>query len=96
MTYERNILIKNRLEKDDFRVISKPLKKIYLNSQKILLPKGQPRAAEYRCELWPLTKGKIGTCTLPLKKIYLNNRKIDFKFPSIIYLLFNRTIRPKR
>ena len=32
--YERNVLIKNRLEKDGFKVISKPLKKIYLDSQK--------------------------------------------------------------
>jgi len=32
--YERNVLIKNRLEKNGFKVITKPLKKIYLDSQK--------------------------------------------------------------
>ena len=32
--YERNILIKNRLQKDGFKVITKPLKKIYLDGQK--------------------------------------------------------------
>jgi len=32
--YEENILIKNRLEKAGFEVITKPLKKIYLNGQK--------------------------------------------------------------
>jgi uncharacterized LabA/DUF88 family protein len=34
VAYERNILIKNRLEKEGFKVITKPLKKIYLDSQK--------------------------------------------------------------
>ena len=33
-SYERNILIKARLEKDGFKVISKPLKKIYTDNQK--------------------------------------------------------------
>lgn len=33
-TYERSVLIKNRLEKEGFRVITKPLKKIYLDNQK--------------------------------------------------------------
>ena len=33
-SYERNILIKNRLEKAGFEVITKPLKKIYLDNQK--------------------------------------------------------------
>jgi len=32
--YEQNILIKNRLEKAGFEVITKPLKKIYLDSSK--------------------------------------------------------------
>jgi uncharacterized LabA/DUF88 family protein len=32
--YEKNVLIKNRLEKAGFEVITKPLKKIYLNNQK--------------------------------------------------------------
>lgn len=32
--YERNILIKNRLQKAGFEVITKPLKKIYLNNQR--------------------------------------------------------------
>ena len=32
--YEKNILIKNQLQKSGFRVISKPLKKIYLDNQK--------------------------------------------------------------
>jgi len=32
--YEENILIKNRLKKSGFEVITKPLKKIYLNGQK--------------------------------------------------------------
>ena len=32
--YERNVLIKNRLKKDGFEVISKALKKIYLDNQK--------------------------------------------------------------
>jgi len=32
--YEGNILIKNRLEKDGFKVITKPLKKIYLDGHK--------------------------------------------------------------
>lgn len=32
--YEKNILIKNRLEQSEFEVITKPLKKIYLDSQK--------------------------------------------------------------
>lgn len=32
--YEQNVLIKNRLEKDGFKVITKPLKKIYLDNQK--------------------------------------------------------------
>ena len=31
---EKNILIKNRLEKEGFKVVTKPLKKIYLNDQK--------------------------------------------------------------
>ncbi len=31
---ERNILIKNRLEKEGFEVVTKPLKKIYLDNQK--------------------------------------------------------------
>ena len=33
-TYERNILIKSRLEKIGFEVINKPLKKIYLDNEK--------------------------------------------------------------
>jgi uncharacterized LabA/DUF88 family protein len=33
-TYERNVLIKNRLEKQGFTIVTKPLKKIYLDSQK--------------------------------------------------------------
>lgn len=32
--YEKNIIIKNRLEKEGFEVITKPLKKIYLDDQK--------------------------------------------------------------
>ena len=32
--YERNVLIKNRLRKEGFEVINKPLKKIYLDGQK--------------------------------------------------------------
>ncbi len=32
-SYEKNVLIKNRLEKDGFKVITKPLKKIYLDNQ---------------------------------------------------------------
>jgi uncharacterized LabA/DUF88 family protein len=31
--YEQNILIKNRLKKDGFKVITKPLKKIYLDNR---------------------------------------------------------------
>ena len=31
---EKNILIKNRLEKEGFKVVTKPLKKIYLNDKK--------------------------------------------------------------
>jgi len=33
-SYERNVLIKNRLQKDGFKVVTKPLKKIYLDGQK--------------------------------------------------------------
>lgn len=33
-SYEQNILIKNRLEKAGFEVITKPLKKIYLDNQR--------------------------------------------------------------
>jgi uncharacterized LabA/DUF88 family protein len=33
-SFERNILIKNRLEENGFRVITKPLKKIYLDGKK--------------------------------------------------------------
>lgn len=33
-SFKRNVLIKNRLEKEGFEVITKPLKKIYLDSQK--------------------------------------------------------------
>lgn len=33
-TYEMNVLIKRRLEKEGFEIITKPLKKIYLNQQK--------------------------------------------------------------
>ena len=32
--YEKNILIKNRLEKEGFEIITKPLKRIYLDNQK--------------------------------------------------------------
>jgi len=32
--YEKNVLIKNRIEKAGFKVITKPLKKIYLDHQK--------------------------------------------------------------
>lgn len=32
--YEKNIIVKYRLEKEGFKVIDKPLKKIYLNKQK--------------------------------------------------------------
>ncbi len=33
-SYEKNILVKNRLEKSGFHLITKPLKKIYLGNQK--------------------------------------------------------------
>lgn len=32
--YDKNVLIKNRLEKEGFKIITKPLKKIYLDNQK--------------------------------------------------------------
>lgn len=34
IAYEKNIIVKYRLEKEGFKVVDKPLKKIYLNKQK--------------------------------------------------------------
>lgn len=34
VAYEKNILIKNRLGKEEFEVVTKPLKKIYIDDQK--------------------------------------------------------------